>query len=310
MTEEAIPIVFSTDHNFVMPTCVSVFSLLNSDKTVSYDIFILLDTDVTEEDRNLIQEQVKSVNPKSVVSFIQMKEGDFSNAYTIRGITKATYFRLLIPWLLPQFDKIIYSDGDIIFNSGLQPLYESTDLKQNYIAGVNVGFYHRGTNKEYILSLGLNPDEYINAGLVIINSKQWRENNLKDQWKDMHTHSYKNVDQDIINILCKGRILNIDSDWNIRPRDIERYKIKDPKVIHYAGRKPWKEFSYCWLEWWRKYEKSLCYNKDFYTEISLSIANNIQELRYKEIIADRKIIQRFKKLLDFLTKIPLLRHLC
>ncbi len=44
-----IPIVFSTDHNYVMPTCVTIASLLQScGEGERYAINVLVSEDVTE----------------------------------------------------------------------------------------------------------------------------------------------------------------------------------------------------------------------------------------------------------------------
>lgn len=48
---------------------------------------------------------------------IQYRQVDntFDASYEIRGITTPAYYRLLIPELIPEYDKIIYSDVDVIF---------------------------------------------------------------------------------------------------------------------------------------------------------------------------------------------------
>ena len=57
----------------------------------------------------------------------------FDQSFEIRGITAATYYRLLIPELIPEYDKVIYADVDIIFRMDLSELYE-TEIGNNYIA--------------------------------------------------------------------------------------------------------------------------------------------------------------------------------
>jgi len=48
-----IPVVFAADHNFVMPTCVALSSLLKNSEGETYDLYILSDTDVTSADRDI-----------------------------------------------------------------------------------------------------------------------------------------------------------------------------------------------------------------------------------------------------------------
>lgn len=50
-------------------------------------------------------------------------------------LSKAAYFRLLIPELIREYDKCIYLDCDIIVHGDLKELYE-IELGNNYLAGV------------------------------------------------------------------------------------------------------------------------------------------------------------------------------
>ena len=52
-----IPIVFSIDHNYVMQAGVCILSLLNSSNEEEfYNIYILGANDITNEDKNLLQQ--------------------------------------------------------------------------------------------------------------------------------------------------------------------------------------------------------------------------------------------------------------
>ena len=53
-----IPVVFAADHNFVMPTCVALSSLLKNSEGETYDLYILSDTDVTSADRDILSGHV------------------------------------------------------------------------------------------------------------------------------------------------------------------------------------------------------------------------------------------------------------
>lgn len=53
-----IPIVFSTDHNYIMQTGVSLCSLLQSANDCRYDINIIIAENVTEADKDILCRQV------------------------------------------------------------------------------------------------------------------------------------------------------------------------------------------------------------------------------------------------------------
>lgn len=174
-----IPVVLSTDHNFIMPTGVAIYSMLESNKDTSFDIFILQSKDVTDEDRMRLTGMVKTFS--SNITFID--PGDhFANSYEVRGISYASYFRLLIPWLLPQYDKAIYLDGDIIVKSDIQGLMNLSNSDDKLVYGIRTpGFTLETEYAQHIQSLGLDNQKYVNSGVQVYNSKLMRKLNLKDK---------------------------------------------------------------------------------------------------------------------------------
>lgn len=261
-----IPIVFSTDHNYVMPTCVTIASLLQSGKE-NYAIYVLVADDVNEDDRSLLRNQVAELSAGSVIDFLSMG-GAFDGGFEIRGISKACYFRLLIPWLLPDVEKVIYSDVDIIFRTGLRELY-STELGEDYFAGV-VARGSVKTMKKHISRLGLDPEAYINSGLILINAAKMREDNMKETFLKLAEKKLLFQDQDIINIASKGRIRFLPERWNMSPawlaEDVKAGKCDGTTrgcVLHYSGLKPWEAMTYCWNEWWDTYKATKVYDPTF-----------------------------------------------
>lgn len=278
-----IPIVLSTDHNYVMPTGITILSLLINSSDELYDFHILISSDVVESDCAKLEQQVKSVSPGSEIHFIHIEDA-FDNSYEIRGISKACYYRLLIPWLLPQYDKVIYCDVDIIFKKGLNELYSVT-LDDNYVGGVvTPGFVTNKHSAQYIKKLGLNPNKYINSGLLLINSSLQRKNQLKEQYLNLGSRNYFYQDQDIINIVCKDRIKYLPLSYNVPPKILftseSPIKSTDSVVLHYAGDKPWKQFTYNWLDWWEVYNKSIFKEDDFNHKVSAHILNRKEWIKH------------------------------
>lgn len=286
MNRTEIPIVFSTDHNFVMQTGVCVLSLLMNAIDEIYNIHILIAKDVTEEDKRKLQNTVKPYSAK--LNFLSMDD-TFADAYEIRNISTAAYYRLLIPWLLPQYDKVIYADVDMIFQLGLSEVY-SMDIGNNYVGGVPVlaPFVSKGVRNNAI-ALGLSIDNYINSGFLIINSKKQRKDNLRSIYLSHATKKYVYQDQDIINIVCKDRIYLLPLQYNVgshlyklyleRRTDLFAYYTEEKVmqaltkgVLHYFGvNKPWNAFCYRFDIWWYYYRLSCFYDVNFYLKQSRRI---------------------------------------
>lgn len=283
-----IPIVFSTDHNFVMQTGVCILSLLKSARTSLYDIYILINNDVSDEDKLALSKQV-GLFPGHKINFIEI--GDiFKGAFEIRGISNASYSRLLIPWLMPNHDKVFYCDVDIIFKIDLNDIY-AEDIGSNLFGAVPaIGTIYEESFYKYVKRLGFAKGNYFNAGVLIVNCKLQRELELKDKILIESKKKYIYQDQDIINIIAKNRIKRIPSQYNVTPLFYELYnsnadEVKDfygnqedkhiilsgkDCVIHYAGPKPWNSFTYAWREWWDVYSQSMFYNP----ELELKITNS------------------------------------
>lgn len=279
-----------------MPTGVTISSLLlyAQDKKVEYDIYVLIAPDVNEEDRNKLTDQVKILSPTSRISFVEMGE-KFESGYEIRGISKACYYRLMIPWLLPQLDKVIYSDVDIIFKTTLEELY-NTDLTGIYVAGA-IPFREEAWKSmaKYFATLGLDYKKYINSGMLVINCELQRRDNLKDIYDRLAKEKYLYQDQDIINITCKGRIGFFHRRFNLMPIKYQTTsEFEDDVVLHYSGDKPWVDFTYAWAEWWEIYNRTIFKEEGFYCKISAKILNPMYHLKSMK----KKSKDRFKQFIS------------
>lgn len=251
-----IPVVFSSDHNFIMPTGVAILSMLECSKDCKCDIYVLQADNVTESDRNILSDIVGNYDAK--INFITVGN-QFQDSYEVRGITTASYFRLLIPWLIPQYDKIVYCDGDIVFKNTVSSLY-SISVEDNYLAGVKPYLYDGQSFKEYAPKLGVDVNDYINAGILLMNIAKMRNDNLKSIFVEEAKIAYNYQDQDILNKVCRGKIVSLPLRYNVTPTCNKLLPSDQITIIHYPGNKPWNFFTEFWYEWWHVYVKSPFYD--------------------------------------------------
>lgn len=281
-----IPIVFSSDHNFVMPTGVAMLSVLQSAPGIVFDIFIIQGEDVTDDDRAILTGI--ATGSGSRITFIS-PGNQFDGAYEVRGISTASYYRLMIPWLIPQYDKVIYLDGDIIVKKDISKMLDIADDPQMLVYGVRTGGFVSDRDLiRHIVSLGLDNRQYINGGIQVFNSKALRDNNMLDRFLEYKDTRLLYQDQDIINLVCKGRIGWLPLEYNCSPSlpDADRALLIDngiatdetidraltsPAIIHYAGKKPWKTFTFHWWDWWHVYSSSPFYDYRFAHRMSAEI---------------------------------------
>ena len=272
-----IPIVFAFDNNIIQAACVCISSLMmNANNDTFYDIFILHAKDV-----NLNKDELNKITTHYKNCKIQYRVvGDkFDNAFEIRHVTKATYYRLLIPNLITEYDKVIYSDVDIIFQMDLANVYNE-DISDYYLAAtLDLGLNNK---KEYIDSVdGLEAGKYIQAGFAIFNLKKMREDNMAPRFLNLAKKNYTYQDQDVLNIACKDKIKYLPPCYNVNdcaliymnwhpellPKSISAQDCDYARKtgnIHYSGYKPWQRYSIGFDIWWEYYRKSPFYDEQFY----------------------------------------------
>jgi len=276
---KTIPISFCFDNNFEMPACVCLTSLLvNAEADTFYDIFILHSDKCTFSAGKINELPERYRNCKITYRSVGR---EFEKAFEIRGITFAAYYRLLIPTIIPEYDKIIYSDVDVIFRNDLTHIYESTDLTDFYMAGVvSVSACDDTGYTKYLEGLGLNPLDYIYSGNLIINSKRLREDGIVPKFiEEASRTKYKYQDMDIINIICNGRIKRLPPAFclSVSVNKYASYRLENPcysqqeleealqhGIIHYNGAKPWKQYCPHFDIWWEYYRKSIGYDQQYY----------------------------------------------
>lgn len=300
-----IPIVFAFDNNLILPANVCIFSLLqNAHEDTFYDIFILhsYKVDIDKEGLDLLSRYYK----KNCKISYRKVGNTFDNAFEIRGITISTYYRLLIPELIPEYDKIIYSDVDVIFRSDLTSVYCNTDLVDNYVAGVNALVPSISDFNKYYLKLGeVDAKGIVYAGNIILNSKKIREDNLVMRFKELAQKDYHFQDLDVLNIACQGKITYMKPDFCVttylmemsvynRSTLLDYWNCNDIElaishgIIHYNGQKPWKGFCINFDIWWEYYRKSPFFDEKFYFDFYYSRLNIFDQLslwkRFKILI--------------------------
>lgn len=279
MKKNIVPIAFAFDNHLVMPACVCISSLLmNARPDTFYDIFILQSKD--EELNKAELNKIPSYFANCKLNYRKV-ENIFDNAFQIRGINTVTYYRLLIPQLIPEYNIVLYSDVDVIFQDDLADLYRRTDLTGYYLAGVNSLSYLNRNLERYYHALKVAPDKIIYSGNLIIHSKAILEDGIINHFIRHAAKQYTFQDMDIINIVCAGRIKYLPpsycvttyfTEFAVYHKDIllsiwsedEIKQALEKGIIHYNGQKPWKGYCINFDIWWEYYRKSPFFDEKFY----------------------------------------------
>lgn len=268
-----IPIILATDEGYAKQTHVTIISVLeNSSIEVYYDIYVLVPERFSNE-TEIEFFNIKKVYTNCNINFIEMAEEYVDAKLNIPHITSPTFYRLSAPELFPQYDKIIYLDSDVIVETDLIDYFE-TDLTSFYLSGVKAPSYHaaKDDNRIYCEANELPAiDNYINAGVILMNLRLMREHNLTPRFKELSTRGFRSQDQDILNGVCYGKILHLHYKYNcmitkyenqesqlrvVFSDEIIKYAHNFPSIIHYAAEnKPWEDYLCALSDRWWKYAK-------------------------------------------------------
>lgn len=275
-----IPIVLTFDDNMSLPAAVCIYSIVSSAQEETFFDFYVLYSGNKPEIVGL--EKIKHCYPNMDVKYRSVGNV-FDNAYQIRGITTAAYYRLLAADLIPEYNQVIYADVDMVFRMDLSSLYK-LDLQNNYLGAV----YAMGLNteqkpREYVASIGLEPGNYFLSGFLLMNLSKIREDNLTNKFVELaKNNNYKYQDQDIMNIVCENKIVSIPYVYSMTIAAFEAVSMgtdllktkymsnpydSDPLLysnIHYNGVKPWKDWCPNLDQWWECYRKSPIYDPALY----------------------------------------------
>lgn len=268
MAVNHIPIFFTFNNDYVIPAAVAFFSLLNRAKqNVFYDMYVL-HSDITVENENLLLSVIKRFHNAELKfintqGFLQNEwcKGSFDGNNTRNQFTSDTIIRCFAARFFPQYKKIIYSDVDVVFTDDISKLWD-IDLHEKYIAGVKnfaMQYYPNELSHLKPEHHKMLKDTYIAGGIWVLNLDLIRHDDLESEMMRIITD--KTIikrwnDQDIINIACKNKVAYIPLNYISYPYMLNHLMLDDfvshysvrelwdsiinPKIVHYADKKPWK----------------------------------------------------------------------
>lgn len=259
MMSNSIPILCSTDDNYVPYTGIMLTSLFENNRDVSFEIYIL--TRGLNES-NIARLKALELKYKATVLISRVSLSMFENCPIRPGdhVTIETYFRLLAPYLLPEnIDRILYLDGDIVVDGPIRELWD-WDIEQYAIGAVIDESFCNG---EIYTRLGLdNTNPYFSAGVLLLNLKYWRDKDVSNRCMKCISNNPDILsfhDQDTLNIVLKDEKTFLPITFNFQtgfflswvypgfPESFKEQVLKcsqRPCIIHYSGpMKPWTRSS-------------------------------------------------------------------
>lgn len=277
--KKKLNVFFASGKDFIKYFNVAVISLLETNKDLDLTIFLIYDFKDTIE----LDKVVFFLKEKYHVELnLIFQDSSIFDKYKVSPhVAKNTYLRLLLAEIIPgHIDTGLYLDSDIIITGSLAELteleffdldnYTVPEYKKYLYAAPEIK-YQSDKNSARITSLGISIDAYFNAGVMMINLKNWRLKNtsnkliqLAEKYMDVVIHS----DQDILNIYFANRWGKLDTKFNAVHLIWKRPK--PPLIIHFAGpSKPWYYFNnHPYKSFYLKYQKKIPLKHQKYVDFS------------------------------------------
>ena len=200
---------------------------------------ILHDETVSEENKRKLKQVANQKGDSIQFHFIDTSIFDDVKE-RLHTFTVGTMFRLMLPEILPNLNKIIYLDADIFVNTDIKELWD-IDVSNYCVAGVkdywvaNYAWNPYPVQKELV-----SRDCYINAGVLVLNLNKIRSYcNMKEKTLEYLIENPESnlFDQDALNVVYKNSIKTIDSKWNtfvgvVREQNCEKL---NSCLFHFVG---------------------------------------------------------------------------
>lgn len=281
-----VAIASNFDENYAPYFGVFLQSALSYTSPEFHYDFIVISRNLTSQSKKLLLSIVKNQNnvslriidPSKILHGINLKIKH--NVYT-----EDLYYRIVIPYILKNYNKVLVVDADMICREDLKNLY--IDDVDNYLAaGIKDTIFQGYLNgadpnrlkycKDYMKLE--EPFDYINTGVILFNCKLYRERFSLDFLRtfiEKHVNKVLIYEQDMLNMLLQKNIKFLDQKWNsftitnsflqhcidLAPyHAVDKWKQGQESkkgIIHYANiPKPWQDIHTDFADLWWSYAKS------------------------------------------------------
>ena len=187
-------IAFAPDDGYMNMTIVSMFSALQNNIDSQIE-FIILYSKLSDASWEKLKNFENKFNCS--IRYIKMNEEVFKDLPMSKWVTVQAWFRIQIPDLCPDLDRVLYLDCDTMVNGDIKELF-TMEMGNNYVAAVKDVW----DVKKHLKRLNMKSDSYFNSGMLLMNCEQFREDNVFEKIKEYSLANKKIIkfcDQDTLN---------------------------------------------------------------------------------------------------------------
>lgn len=240
---ETIQIALASDVNYFPGLLVTSVSLAQHASRDVALVFNVLDGGIGKDELGFLREKLSAAHPHTTLKVFAVDAAQFADFPEWNGGSRMTYARLIVPTLMSDCDFVLYCDVDFFWTGDVAELW----------ALRNARYAAQGCRDEWSSTLvregdwyavhGIDVDmsHYVCAGLLLINLKRFREEDLARKLMDFlgACPDVSFVDQSAINGVIRDMGI-LPPKWGRFARKLHGCPPADVGAIHFAGTTPWK----------------------------------------------------------------------
>lgn len=252
--KKPIHIVFAADEKYMPHAAAMIHSLYTHNAENNIHVHFVCPPELKSSLKSELETFCSRLG--IAIEFIVVPDHLIEHLPTQGYLSKVVWYRVLMPQLFKDLDKILFLDCDVIVNDDIQVLWD-TDLGENLFAAVTnvVEERHAGRAAELGLS---GPGDYFNAGVALWNLSLMRQINFTENVISFAKKNHSRLlwlEQDAINSLYSKKRVPLHPRWNYQngmcfdawgnqyldARELAEAKA-NPGIIHFEGGdagKPW-----------------------------------------------------------------------
>jgi lipopolysaccharide biosynthesis glycosyltransferase len=204
-------IACSADANYVPHSAAMIHSALTSNDRLA--VHYLHGSSVPSEDAARLARMFG--RPAQRIVFHEIPDHRIAGLRIEEDFGAAMWYRIFLPELLADLDRVLYLDVDTLILDRLDPLWE-LELGVSLLAAVRNVFmpYHRHRPRD----LGMQAPGYFNSGVLLLNLEQMRNYRFTEAIYALARNRSSELDwpdQDALNLAVGGRWLPLHPRWNV-----------------------------------------------------------------------------------------------
>ena len=227
-------IIMAFNTGFLLPALTAIYSLFRNNDNVRLRVLYV----ELSDNAKIVIKRLTKLGNNNTIEFTPVEGSLLERIKVSTGRWRQeTFFRYYITEIVPEYDRVLWLDADILVRKNIEELYK-TDFAGKSFAGV----FDNSSRPEERLGIR----DYVNAGILLINAAKLKETRKIDEfWKLVASPDYAGElpDQDALNIVFEGDIKIVDPIWNMFPLLLEEYAerfIDRTAIVHYVSKyKPW-----------------------------------------------------------------------